>query len=271
MAKKTQSKGTVPSKESFAEILFKIGDRFSLSKVFDDFLTMAIASCTLNPETKLSWYEDEYLATIAHYKDSDLRFEFPSAFAQLIIEMEEANSLHGGDVLGSFFEQNITHGRNGQFFTPYPVCQFMASITLVGREDSQQKQPLKIVDPACGSGRMLLAAHRINGPGNQYYGIDIDRTCVKMTALNLFLHGMWESEVMCADALDPDDFVISYRISFAPLGIFKVEEKEQSLLWNMHRNSFRKENTTAGSLIPLDPTPFSERPKDNSSQLDLFS
>jgi type I restriction-modification system DNA methylase subunit len=261
---------SVPSKNTFAEILFKLGCRFSLSKVFDDFLTMAIAACTQNSLTKLSYYEDEYLETITYYKDSELRHEFPNAFAALIIEMEErVGSSLGNDVLGDFFEQNISNGRNGQFFTPYPICEFMASIT---NTDTVVDKPLRILDPACGSGRMLLAAHKKNGIGHEYYGIDIDRSCVKMAALNLFLNGIWNSEVMCANSLSPNDFTFSYRVSFLPLGIFKVTEKEKSKLWKMHKNSFfiSEKKEPVSSSIVLDKTPFSERTKDNSTQLDLF-
>jgi type I restriction-modification system DNA methylase subunit len=261
---------SVPSQNTFAEILCTLGYRFSLSKVFDDFLTMAIAGCTQNPLTKLSYYEDEYLETIAYYKDSELRHEFPKAFAALIVEMEgRVTSSLGNDVLGEFFEQNISNGRNGQFFTPYPICILMASIT---NTEKVSDEPFRILDPACGSGRMLLAAHDRNGSGHEYYGIDIDRSCVKMAALNLFLNGMWNSEVMCANALAPDDFVISYRISFLPLGIFKITEKEKSKLWVMHKNSFplSEKKEPISSNIILDKTPFSKRTKDNSTQLDLF-
>ena len=234
---------------------------------------MSIAACSQNLQTKKSWYEEEYLETIAKYKDSELRHEFPKAFAYLITEMEEGvGSSLGNDVLGDFFEQHISNGRNGQYFTPAPVCQFMASITnsdSIG--DAKTKQPLSILDPSCGSGRMLLAAHKVNGQGHEYYGIDIDRTCVKMTALNLFLNGMWNSEVMCANALSPDDFVITYRISCLPLGIFKIKVKEQSKLWQLQKNSFPvKENKQTGAGIVLDPTPFSERKKDDATQLGLF-
>jgi hypothetical protein len=118
---------------------------------------------------------------------------------------------------------------------------------------------------------MLLAAYRTNGNGHEYYGIDIDRTCVKIAALNLFLNGMWHSEVMCANALAPDDFVISYRISLLPLGIFKIEKKEASKLWQLHKNSFStREPNQTGASITLDSTPFHERPKDNGTQLILF-
>ena len=261
---------------SFAETIHKIGHRFSLGKVFDDFLTMSLCSVTQNPLTKKSHYEDDYLETIATYKDSELRHEFPKAFASLILEMEERlqDTGRGNDVLGDFFEQNISNGRNGQFFTPPTICEFMSTIVGVDGidEDSVQTEPLRILDPSCGSGRMLLAAHRQSKYPNEYYGIDIDRTCVKMTALNLFLNGVFNSEVMCANALSPNDFVISYKISMFPLGIFKIANKEQSKLWNMHRNSFpsMQPKEKMSDKIVVNETSFNKRLKDSSSQLHLF-
>lgn len=262
------AKTAVPSKSSFTESILLISQQFSVFTVFDDFLTLAIASCTQNLEAKKSWYEDEYLETIAKYQDSELRHEFPTAFASLIIEMEERfSSSVGNDVLGEFFEQHISNGRNGQYFTPFPVCQFMASIV---QENGPEKKSLRIVDPTCGSGKMLIAASKANGPDHEYYGIDIDRTCVKMTALNLFLNGVFNSEVMCANALLPGDFVISYRVSFFPLGIFKIEKREDSRLWHLQQQSFKKVKETLGNDIILDQRPFAERKKDDSIQLDLF-
>lgn len=259
------TKKTAPSKSNFAETMHTISYRFSLAKVFDDFLTMSIAACTQNIVTGKSWYEDEYLQTIATYKDSELRHEFPKAFGYLISEMEErhADTGRGNDVLGDFFEQNISNGRNGQYFTPYPVCRFMASIA----NTTTTKESLRILDPACGSGRMLLASKSVHGTQHHYYGIDIDRTCVKMAALNLFLNGMWQSEVMCANALSPDDFVISYRISLLPLGIFKIEDKEQSSLWHMHRNSFTRTKQPMEEAVQK---PFAGSPSSIGSQLILF-
>lgn len=273
MASKQRSNTTAHSKHSFAETILTIARSFSLFTVFDDFLTMSIAACTQNLLTKKSWYEDEYLATIAKYKDSEVRYEFPKAFAYLIAEMEErVDSSIGNDILGEFFEQNISNGRNGQFFTTFPICKFMASITHTDQaSDTSNEGPFRILDPACGSGRMLVASRTVHGSENEFYGIDKDRTCVKMAALNLFLNGMWNSEVMCANALAPDDFVLSYRISLIPLGIFKIKDKEHSKLWHLHKTSFTtKEPKQTGESIVLDSTPFRDRKKDDGIQLDLF-
>lgn len=56
-----------------------------------------------------------------------------------------------------------------------------------------------------------------------------------------------------------------------PLGIFKIEVKEQSKLWQLHQASFvSKEAKQTGADIVLDPTPLTERKKDDATQLDLF-
>jgi N-6 DNA Methylase len=272
MAKHSNKKSdaSVLSKSTFADCMFTLGHRFSISKVFEDFLTMAICACSYNPITKVSHYEDEYLATIASYKNSELRHEFSKAFACLGNEMEQQlHSQLGNDVLGSFFEQHLSNGRNGQYFTPFPICMFMAS-AMNTDGTTITDEPLRIIDPSCGSGRMLMAAHKVKNLGkNEYYGIDIDHTCVKMAALNLFLNGMFGSEVMCANALSPTDFVVSYRISLLPFGIFKITDKEKSPLWHRHNSSFVVKEKLSSSIV-LDSAPFSERKNMNGEQLGLF-
>ncbi len=46
-----------------------------------------------------------------------------------------------------------------------------------------------ICDPCCGSGRMLMAAAKVN-PKRIFIGQDIDHRCVQMTAINLALNGL---------------------------------------------------------------------------------
>jgi hypothetical protein len=89
-----------------------------------------------------------------------------------------------------------------------------------------------------------------------------------MTALNLFLNGVFEAEVMCADALSPNDFRMSYAISFMPLGIFRIEDREKSSLWHMHVNAFTKKEATPAKEIKW--LPEDGRSVGNGSQLQLF-
>lgn len=251
----------------FTTIIKQFEYQFDLRSVFGDFLSITLCAFAQNPLTGKSEYEDEYLQIIQKYKSSPLRNEFPSLLAQLIVEMEQRHdSASGNDVLGEFYEQNIYRKGAAQYFTPPPICQFMASIS---GEKNQSDTPLNILDPACGSGRMLLSASRTMGKHNHFYGIDIDQQCVQMTAINLFLNGLFGSEVMCGNALSPDDFHLSYRISYLPFGVFRTVEKEKSLLWQMNRNSFERKDKPASLPIEFDEK-ISQILQGDNSQLLLF-
>ena len=221
--------------ETFTSLMDSFTYRYDLRSVFEDFLTMSMCAVSQIPGAGKSQYEDLYMETIAKYAKDELRHVFPKLFAALVLEMEDrSTSSCGNDVLGHYYELHFSKKNSGQFFTPMPICEFMAHCVCGERTEETKR----VLDPTCGSGRMLLASSSILGPGHEYYGIDLDHTCVKMAALNLFLNGRFGSEVMCADALLPGDFRISYVISMLPLGIFRVEQKEQSKLWHLYRNSF---------------------------------
>lgn len=85
------------------------------------------------------------------------------------------------DALGDIFMEFLSFGKNGQFFTPQDICDMMAQMTI---NDASQMDNKTVCDCACGSGRTLLAAAKLNR-NMIFYGSDIDLTCVKMTVLNL--------------------------------------------------------------------------------------
>lgn len=84
--------------------------------------------------------------------------------------------------------------------------------------------PVTVNDPACGSGVMFLAVASdvprwmLDWNLVQFYGMDIDQTCVNMTRLNLMLHGMNGFSIKCALALSeaelgsiPNPYQSAYR------------------------------------------------------------
>lgn len=155
--------------ETFAGLLQSFQYKHDLHTVFEDFLTMTIAAFGHNPLTKKSYNEDLYLETIAKYKNSNLRFTFPKLLASLTLEMEKRiGGQFGNDVLGDYYELNLTKKGSGQFFTPWPVCQFMAK----SLGEASNDKILRVLDPSCGSGRMLLAGAENFGRQHWYYGID---------------------------------------------------------------------------------------------------
>jgi len=258
--------------ETFESHLRAFSYRYDERTVFDDFLTMSVCALSQNPDTGKSYDEELYLETISNYKNDELRFRFPKMFASLVLEMEErTGSSMGNDVLGEFYEQNLYRKGTSQYFTPYPVCHFMASAICEEHKEIGSKRPLRILDPCCGSGRMLLAAKTISGPYHEFYGIDIDATCVKMAAINFFLNGMFSSEVLCADALVPEDFRVSYVISFAPLGIFRIAEKEKSPLWHLLKASFSKEaKQKTGQPLGVETLEMKSHVSPDGTQLSFF-
>jgi type I restriction-modification system DNA methylase subunit len=100
-----------------------------------------------------------------------------------------------------------------------------------------------VIDPCCGSGRMLLGAIKVTreeGQDPYCFGADIDKTCVKMCAINLFLYGI-QGEVACMNSIT-NDFYFAYKLA-NPFqgGLTIIENKEDSIIWKMGSRKFIKE------------------------------
>lgn len=111
---------------------------------------------------------------------------FAHALGELTRQMYQDNEAgitrdHLGDI---YEEEGLGNERNGQFFTPIPLCQVMAALTIT--EEIKQQEHITLNDPACGSGQFFLAAlPHLELPQVTFYGTDTDRTCAKMAALNM--------------------------------------------------------------------------------------
>ncbi len=167
--------------------IFKLLEKLSSgsltrSRCFDDFLHVVV--CTLGRPLM----ESEYLETVKRYSEGqrgtrgiDLMAEM---FALLVKGMEETEA----DIIGDLFEGAISYGEHGQFFTPEPVTTVMGSLVIP--ENEEGKEVKDVLDPACGSGRTLLAMAK-RYPHWHYVGQDIDLRCVRMTAINLGLRNYY--------------------------------------------------------------------------------
>jgi len=106
------------------------------------------------------------------------------------------------DILGELFMRlDVNSVRAGQFFTPFPIAEFMAKVmfnkdTFMGQV--QEKGCVTVCDPACGSGVMLLAFAKVvhdalgrEGTGKlELYGMDTDIRCVLMCRIQIRLNGL---------------------------------------------------------------------------------
>jgi hypothetical protein len=226
------------TKQTFVSLMDQFQDHFDLAGVFDDFLTIGVALCGRDPRTGRPIDEALYLQMMEKYKGHALRFNFHKMLATLTLQINERiESKEGSDILGEYYESRLPKGKASSVFYPYSACRLMARSAISEAEKVYGQRRFQMVDPSCGSGRLLVAMAYESRRKHQCFGIDIDPTCVKMTALNLFLSGVVNAEVMCADALIPHDFHGSYKISLWPFGIFREDVKEKSQLWQMANGS----------------------------------
>lgn len=175
----------------------------SVSTVFNDFLTLSCCSLaqTVYRSDNL---EQKYLNIIKTYTKEQAE-EFSKLLAFLVLGLEQEPQ----DFLGQvFMSLNLGSQANGQYFTPYSVCKFMAEINFTEIEKSfQNNQLITLSEPCCGSGALIIAfaqtlrEHNINYQQNLFAeAIDISEMCFKMTYIQLSLLGI-PAKVVQGDSL----------------------------------------------------------------------
>lgn len=171
--------------EPFSYYLEILAHTHGRSEVFGDFLTLVI--CAFSMKKK----EDEYFRIYHQYTNDEFR-NFGKALGSLVIEMERHPF---EDPFADYFQEGISKGHNGQFFTPDSVGTLMSEITMQKFTDGNKK----IYDSACGSGALLLAAAKKDRTG-YFVGCDISEMCCKMAVINLCLNSL-RGEVWHMDTL----------------------------------------------------------------------
>ena len=183
-------------------------DGLSLSharvEVFRDFLDVFLYALSC------SYCREDYTRVCSMYDEHEIR-----VFMQMVQTVAD-HSEGFSDVLGDIFMEYISHGHNGQFFTPQHVSDLMAEVTCGCIRPGQS-----VYDPTCGSGRMLLSAvrslNRKDPNGRIFcYGSDIDLTCVKMTAINMLMNSI-PGEIAWMNTLTMEHWR-SYRTGLMRIG-----------------------------------------------------
>lgn len=188
----------------FNSVFNTLAYKYDVSQIFDDFLTIVICCLCYQQQEPL------YMQTIKKYDRKEL-----NAFAQLFAEVwklyiKAENSGQWIDPLGEYYEvlaSNYKKSKLGQFFTPKPLCDMLSHLTIEKNNFGKT-----VNDPACGSGRMILAANNVC-EGNYYVCQDLDPICCKMSAINLCMHKI-RGEVHCMNSLLNEKPFVSYYINF---------------------------------------------------------
>lgn len=239
----------------------------SRGKAFEDFLQMATSSLA-RPRM-----EQEYLDTVKPYTDGKPGQRGCDAIAELfgriVASMEETRG-ETKDVLGDLFQGGITYGEKGQFLTPEPIGRMMARMQ-VGPESNatHETSRQRVFDPACGSGRMLLAVAELQ-PHWEFFGQDIDLRCVRMTAINLALRNLY-GYALWGDTLR-NEVKLVYRTGFNGLSFIRYGRPEElTSLVEVEETAPREgplQTSTEASTNPTESVPPDEGQL--SRQLRLF-
>jgi hypothetical protein len=180
---------------SLTKLIESLAYRHSTWQVLSDFAEMAALSLSNAVDlAQRAAREARYMEVIKRYKPEELA-KFPQMLAILTDALEEET----GDVLGRTFHDLELHNKwSGQFFTPYPLCQMMAKMTLsdeaVVREKIESRGFVTAQEPACGSGAMVIAlAQGLRDMGINYQqhlhvtAVDVDAKCVHMAYVQFAL------------------------------------------------------------------------------------
>ncbi|MBH0318451.1 class I SAM-dependent DNA methyltransferase [Bacillus cereus] len=194
-----------------------------------------------NPEVLFELFSKEIFPFIKNYKDEssvfshyirDATFLIPKASilheaVQLISQLNMDNKDTKGDLYEYLLSKLSQAGVNGQFRTPRHIIEMMVELM-------DPKIGEKICDPACGTAGFLVAASeyvlkKYTDPQsvfkdeegilhdkigdllsreqkkvfneNMFFGTDFDSSMLRISAMNLMLHGIEDPNIEYADAL----------------------------------------------------------------------
>jgi type I restriction enzyme M protein len=152
---------------------------------------------------------------------NDAIFKIPTAqkFAQIVDSLDDIYDFMGPanekDVRGDFYEYLLsklsTSGTNGQFRTPRHIIRMMVELM-------DPKADELICDPACGTAGFLVSAgdylrnnrkeeifydkaKKAHYNNDMFTGYDMDRTMLRIGAMNMMAHGVGNPNIRYMDSL----------------------------------------------------------------------
>ena len=149
------------------------------------------------------------------FKNAFLPYRDPETlklFLKTIGEFEYTHSEKLGDAFEYLLSVMGSQGDAGQFRTPRHIIDFLVAVVNPDKTD-------KILDPACGTAGFLISAfkyikeknHNKFSPEEQkrliqnFVGYDISPDMVKLSLVNLYLHGFFDPQIHEYDTLSSED------------------------------------------------------------------
>ena len=182
-------------------------------------------------------HSDKNSAYSKYMDDAIFKLPTPLLLDKVVTGLDEVydimNSIQAADVRGDVYEYLLSKisqsGRNGQFRTPRHIIKMIVELMA-------PKPDEVICDPACGTSGFLVAAgeylkenhkeeiffnkikkdHYMN---HMFYGYDMDRTMLRIGAMNMMTHGIENPFIEYRDSLsdqNPDKAKYSLVLANPP-------------------------------------------------------
>ena len=162
---------------------------------------------------------DKNSAYSKYMDDAIFKLPTPLVLSKVVDSLDEIYALMGqsteidirGDVYEYLLSKISTAGRNGQFRTPRHIIRMMVELMKPTPEET-------ICDPACGTGGFLVGAsdylretyrndilmnkqNRDHYMNHMFHGFDMDRTMLRIGAMNMMTHGIENPYIEYRDSL----------------------------------------------------------------------
>jgi len=208
------------------------------------------------------------------FKDAFLPYRSPETLTLFLKEINGFTYDHSED-LGDAFEYLLSilgsQGDAGQFRTPRHVIDFITEVV-------EPKKIDKILDPACGTAGFLISAYKNilkqqkDKPltpdekkklMNNLVGYDISPDMVKLSKVNMYLHGFAEPKIFEYDTLSSDEkwdesfnLIIANPPFMSPKGgimphkRFSIQAKKSEILFVDYILDHLSVDGRAGIIVP---------------------
>ena len=174
--------------------------------------------------------KDGQSAFSRYMSDALFLFPTPQIVEKVVTGLDDLyrHDLTGTDVQGDLYEYMLdklaTSGKNGQFRTPAQIRDMMVRL-IEPTPDS------KICDPACGTAGFLISSAEFirskyenvmtseqwnHFAGDMFSGFDMDKTMLRISAMNLMLHSITKPTIEYKDSVSKtNDIAEEYDIILA--------------------------------------------------------
>ncbi|MDU2064745.1 MAG: class I SAM-dependent DNA methyltransferase [Sporomusaceae bacterium] len=166
---------------------------------------------------------DNSSAFSRYMQDAMFLIPTPQVLQKIVTGLDELyeHDIKDLDMKGDLYEYMLgklaTAGQNGQFRTPKHIRDLMVRLVTPVPED-------KIVDPACGTAGFLVSAAEYiretyeatmtaeqweHFASDMFSGYDMDRTMLRISAMNLMLHSITNPKIDYVDSVSKNNAISS--------------------------------------------------------------